>query len=301
MPPKRRSAMTRRLVLLAAVAAWAVALPLGLASAQQPAQVSLLNVPFRGVDAPGSTFDLVQSVIDFAPGAKSGTTTTTSQSYLSALEGELTVEVDGKPETAATGKGLAVAPGSKVVTSNASTTQGARLFVSTLAGVAAIDQLHQPSGAGIKVFGTARRTLTNVPAVVDVIQAATRYDPEWKTPNHTMNERHLFLMLTGTTDFGYLDGRVERFAPGQQAVMYEGQAGWMRNSTAAPSTFVVTWVATPGKPLTTGVAAPAAPSTGTGRAQDGGQPWGFAVSLALALAGAAATLGLTLRRHRATG
>jgi quercetin dioxygenase-like cupin family protein len=251
------------------VAVLAAFLTLSVAVAQQPAQVNVLNVPFRGIAAPAPTFDLVQSIVDYGPGARAGTTTTTAQNFLSVLEGELTITVGDKPEVVAAGKGIAEPPGTTITISNASTDKKARLFVSTLAKVAAVDQLDAPSGAGVTVFATARRTITNAPATVDVIQVVTQYDPGFRTANHTMNELHLFLMLTGTTDFGYLSGGLGRFGAGQQAVMDEGMAGWMANTTQEKSSFALTWVGTPGKPLTSAVQAPAPPKTGSGAAQDG--------------------------------
>ena len=307
MSHRRRPPFTKRLLLGAALAVFAAVLPLGLAVAQAPAQVSLLNVPFRGVTVPSGSFDLVQSVVDFDPGAKSPTITSTTAYYLSVMNGELTIDLAGKPETVAVGKGVSAPAGTKVTIGNASTVTKARLFVSTLVGVGAVDSIHQLSSAGLKPFGIARRTIRNAPPVVDVIQVATQYDPGWKTGNHTMNELHLFLMLTGTTDFGYLAGGFERGSPGQQMVMDEGRAGWMANTTQASSSFVLTWLGTPGKPLTSAAAAPARPSTapappntGNGLAQNGGSPSGALAPVALALAGVAALGGLALRRHKKT-
>ena len=307
MSHRRRPPFTKRLLLGAALAVFAAVLPLGLAVAQAPAQVSLLNVPFRGVTVPSGSFDLVQSVTDFNPGAKSPTITATAAYYLSVIEGELTVAVDGKPETVAAGKGVSAPASAKVTITNASTGTKARLFASTLLGVAAVDDVHQLSSVGVKVFANARRTVQNAPPVVDVIQVATRYDPGFRSGNHTMNELHLFITLSGTTNFNYLDGGSDRGGPGLQMVMDEGRAGWMANTAQASSSFVLTWLGTPGKPLTSAATAPARPSTapappntGNGLAQNGGSPSGALAPVALALAGVAALGGLALRRHKKT-
>ena len=301
----------KRLLLVAALALIAAIVPLGLAAAQAPAQVTVLNVPFRGVTAPAGRFDLVESVVDFNPGAKSPTVTATAAYYLSVIEGELTVAIDGKPETVAAGKGVSAPASAKVTISNASTSTKAQLFASTLLGVAAVDDVHQLSSVGVKVFATARRTVQNAPPVIDVIQVATRYDSGWRTGNHTMNELHLFITLSGTTDFGYLDGGLERFGPGMQMVMYEGRAGFMANSTQASSSFALTWLGTPGKPLTSGVTAPPAatpvpvaprpPSTGTGVAPISDVDSGVFGRTTLSLGSLAVVIGaltLTLYRRR---
>ncbi len=302
MSTQRTPPFMKRLLLVAALALIAVALPLGLAAAQAPAQVTFANVPFRGVAAPASPFDLVESVIDFSPAAKSPTVAATAAYYLSVIEGELTIDVDGKPETVAVGKGVSAPARAKVTISNASTGTRGRLLVSTLLGVAAVDDVHQLSSVGVKVFATARRTVKNVPPVVDVIQQAIRYDPGWRTGNHTMNELHLFITLSGTTDFGYLDGGLERFGPGLQAVMHEGHAGWMANNTQASSSFVNTWLGTPGKPLTSAVTGPPAatpvpvaprpPSTGTGVAPTSDADSGVFGRTTLSLGSLAVVIGV---------
>ena len=99
-----RSLCSKRLLLVAALTILASVLPLSTAAGQTPVARSTLNVPFKGVTAPGSTFDLVQSVVDFGPGARSHVMTTATPHYLSVLEGELTVEVDGKAEAVAAGE-----------------------------------------------------------------------------------------------------------------------------------------------------------------------------------------------------
>jgi quercetin dioxygenase-like cupin family protein len=266
------SLLKRWLPLLAFVLL-AAALPLTSAAAQAPAAKSLLNVPFKGVAAPGSTFDLVESIIDFSPGATSHVITTGTPHYLSVLSGELTVTVDGEAEAVAAGKGVAVPAGAKLTLSNAGTSQSARLFASTLLDVSAVTDVHLLSAAGVKVFATARRTMSNAPAVVDVIQMAAAYDVGYRTPNHVMNEFHLMIHLTGQTGYAYLDGGAESYGPGSQAVMYESRPGWMRNDGQVASSAAWTWVANPGKPLSSAVPAattpaPAPPRTGTGVAQD---------------------------------
>ena len=288
-----------RAVMAVALALLAGVLPLSAAAGATPAQRSILNVPFKGVAAPGTTFDLVESVIDYGPGAKSPAVTTKTAYYLSVVGGELTVDVDGSADVLAAGKGVAVPTGAKLTLSNASAGQNARLFVTTLLAVGAIDPVHQPNFAGVKVFATGRRTMVNAPAVIDVIQLATEYDPGFKTPNHVMNEFHLFVHLAGQNGYHYVDGGAETYGPGSQAVMYEGRPGWMANDGPTPSAWVNTYLARPGKPLTSAVTAPAPPNTGSGVIDHGrNSGWSLAGSLALALAAAAAgTLAVRGRRQ----
>lgn len=271
MTRQPRSSLLKRWLPLLAFVLLAAALPLASAAAQAPAAKSLLNVPFKGVAAPASTFDLVQSIIDFNPGATSHVISVGTPHYLSVLSGELTVTVDGEAQVLAAGKGRAVPAGAELALANAGASQNARLFVSTLVEVGAVTEVHLLSPAGVKVFATARRTMSNAPAVVDVIQMAAAYDVGYRTPNHVMNEFHLMVHLSGKIGYAYLDGGAESYGPGSQAVMYEGRPGWMRNDGQSTSAMAWTWVGTPGKPLSSAApatTAPAPPNTGTGVAED---------------------------------
>jgi len=301
MAHQRRPPFTKRLLLVAALAVLASVLPFSFASAQTPAPaaVSLGTAQFKGITTPGPTFDVVQSVIDFGPGAKSSVFTATTAQYLTAIEGDLTADIDGKAETIAAGKGIAAPAGAKVTISNAGTTK-TRLFVSTLLGVGSTADVHQISSAGVTVFATSRLTMRGGPAVVDITQAGSRYDVGFRSPNHVMNQPHLFTHTEGLTGFTYLDGLKESFGPGAQAEMYVGRTGNMSNAGTVKNAWLITWVAAPGAPLT--VAPPAAPTavaplppnTGTGLAQGMGASSSGFLPMALAGVGAAALGGLGL-------
>ena len=290
---------TRRLLMVMALALLASVLPLTSAVGQAPTARSLLNVPFKGVATPGPTFDLVQSVVDFGPGATSHVITTGTAHYLSVLDGDLTVSVDGKAEVVGAGKGMSVPAGAKLILSNAGTAQTARLFAATLLSVGAVTDVHFLSAPGIKVFATARRTMFNAPAVVDITQMAAVYDAGYRTANHVMNEFHLMIHLAGQTGYAYLDGGVESYAAGTQGVMYEARAGWMRNDGQSTSSMAWTWVGPPGKPLTTAVVAPAPPNTGTGQAKDA-PTYAAATGLILTVLGLSAFAATRTRRAHLT-
>lgn len=299
--PSRPSLRIRWLPLLVLVLL-AAALPLGTAAAQAPAAKSILNVPFKGVAAPASTFDLVESIIDFNPGSTSHVITTGMPHYLSVLSGELTVTVDGDAQTVVAAKGVAVPAGAKLTLANTSTSPAARLFVSTLVEVGAVTDVHLLSPAGVNVFATARRTMSNAPGVVDVVQMAAVYDVGYRTANHVMNEFHLMIHLSGKIGYAYLDGGVESYGPGSQAAMYEGRPGWMRNDGPDASSMAWTWVGTPGKPLSSAVPAtnpPAPPNTGTSLAQDRTAITATLAATALVLAslGASALAAMSARRN----
>jgi quercetin dioxygenase-like cupin family protein len=302
MAHQRRPPFTKRLLPLVALAFVAAVLPLSSAAAQTPAPtgVSLGAAQFKGVTPPGPTFDLVQSVIDFSPGAKSSVFRATTPHYLTAIEGDLTVDIDGKSEVVAAGKGIAAPAGTKVTVSNASTGTKTRLFVSTLLDVGAVNDVHQLASPGVTIFATSRLTMKGAPAVVDITQSGARYDVGYKTATHIMNQPHLITNTEGQTGFTYLDGLAETYGPGAQAEMYVGRTGYMYNAGAVKSAFLMTWVSAPGAALSVAPpAAPGPPSTGTGVAQTAfpSEPFDpVALAGAGVLALALATLVLRLYR-----
>lgn len=294
----------KRLLLASALAVLASILPLSFAMAQTPAPsgVSLGAQRFTAVTPPGPKFDLVQSVIDFGPGAKSAVITAATPHYLMAVEGDLAADIDGKSETIAAGKGIAAPAGAKFSVSNPSTSKTTRLFVSTLLGVGAAADVHQLSSPGVTVFATSRLTMSGAPAVVDIVQTGSRYDVGYKTPVHTMNQPHLFTHTEGVTGFTYIDGLSEKFGPGAQAEMYVGRVGYMHNAGTVKNAWMNTWVSVPGAPLSSAVTAPAPPATGNGVAQPQGSPGAPFGPVALAGAGltALALAVLSLRISRKT-
>lgn len=275
------------------------------AGAQAPASVALLAQRFSGVTTPGPNFDLVQSVIDFGPGAKGAEITAPVPHYVSAVGGDLVADIDGTPQTIPAGKGIAVPAGARLVISNANTAGTTRAFVSSLLPLAATASVHQLSGPGVTIFGTSRLTMSGAPATVDIIQSGARYDAGFKSSVHIMNEPHLMTHLEGVTGYTYVDGLSETYRPPAQGQMYVGRPGYMQNVGSEKSAFLMTWVSAPAAPLTTAVTpattpqppAPAPPNTGTGTGPSDDARWSPAAWIAIV--GAAALAGLSLRRRHA--
>ena len=105
MARQRRPRFIKRLLPLAALVLVAAVLPLGSAAAQQPPQQTNFPVAFRNVATPGTSFDVVQSVIDYNAGAKASASVMNVPNYLTVLEGELTIQVADKSEGGCEGQG----------------------------------------------------------------------------------------------------------------------------------------------------------------------------------------------------
>lgn len=225
------------------------------AQAQAPRQVPVFPAAvFRGVQTPARYFTLSQAVIDFKPGAASATGSEQSVRFFVVMEGELAVTVDGKTALYAAGKNFSVPPGVALSISNEGRTANARIFVSSLVPArgegAVVVRDRAAASSEPRVLSAMRMPMGPLPGVIDVTLVGNRYDPGFATGQHVMNEVHAFLHLEGTTSYEYVDGAVETFGSGQGAQMYVGRPGLMANRTAVRSAYLLTWLATPGKPLT---------------------------------------------------
>lgn len=246
--------VVRRIEICLALVVLSVAATAGAVQAQVPRQVPLFPAAaFRGVATPARYFYLGQAVIEYGPGAVSPAGSEQAVRFLTIMEGELTFTVGGKTDTYTAGKNLFVPPGVTVRGSNEGRTAAARVFMSSLIparGEGAIAEAGSRLASRPRIVSTTRVPVGPLPSVVDVIQVGTRYEPGFVTGLHVMNEMHVLLHLQGTTSYEYFDGFSEAFGPGQAGQMYVGRPGVMANRTSAPAAFLMTWLATPGRPLT---------------------------------------------------
>lgn len=245
---KRKTLIGGFLVLLA------LATSLGTAQGQAARFVPLFpTAAFRAVPTPGQYFYLAQAVIEYGPGAFSAAGSEQSRRFVTVMEGELTFTVGGKTDVYAAGKNFSVPLGVIVKGTNEGRTTRARVFISSLvpaSGESAVTVPGTgPSPSPPQVLYASRVPVGPLPSVIDVIQVGTRYDPGFVTARHIMNEAHAMLHLEGVTSYEYLDGYVETFGPGRGGQMYVGAPGVMANRTTAPTAFLMTWLATPGRPL----------------------------------------------------
>jgi|GEM_PF-3175950 len=218
-----------------------------------PRQLPLFpSVAFRGVATPARYFYLVKAVVEYLPGAALPAGGERSRRFFTVIEGEIAFTVGGQTNAYGVGKGFTVAPGIVVAGRNEGRAT-ARVVVSSLvpvSGEGAIVLEGSPSAPSPRTLHAMRMPVGPLPEVIDVIQGGTRYEPGFVTGMHIMNETHAILHLEGTTSYEYADGTREAFGPGQGGQMYVGRPGMMANRTAAPSVWLITWLVTPGKPLT---------------------------------------------------
>lgn len=240
------------------LALFVAATPPGTARAQmQPAHtghdVLLFLSVFRGLALPLRYVYLDQAITDYGPGAFSPAVSEQSIRFVTVMEGQLKFTVGRKTDSYGPGKSFSVPPEILLRGSNESRTVKARLFISAVVPPIGADAVTAPgtrnaSPAPVSVC-TSRFPVGPLPSIIDVYQVGHVYEPGFVTPPHIMNEVHDILQLEGVNTYEYLDGTVEHYGPCQASPMYVGRPGTMGNTGAAPSVFVLTYLATPGKPL----------------------------------------------------
>jgi quercetin dioxygenase-like cupin family protein len=242
--------------LVAALAIFAGVLPCDVAFAQVPVPgfTTFSKNTFAGISTPASSVELVQAVMDYAPGAKLPANTLRAPRVFTVIEGELTVRIGAGTDVYAAGKGAPVPAGTAVTITNASTTASARVFVSTLLPAGARDRVLESGTTNRNVMPKAtfvsRIPMYRLPAVVELVQLGYRFDVGYATPNHVMMQPHLQTITEGECSYNYLDGASESYGPGEQAQMYVGRPGNMAASGQVSCVFLMTWVKTSAKPYT---------------------------------------------------
>jgi len=216
--------------------------------------VLLFSSVFRGVATPGPYFYLDQAIVDYGPGAFSAAGSERSNRFFTVMEGTLKFTVGHETNAYGPGKFFSVPPGTIVRGFNESQTAKARAFISSLvpasgAAAAAVPGTRESLPPPVRAYAS-RLAVGPLPKIIDVYQNGHRYEPGFVTMPHVMNETHDILQLEGTNIYEYLDGGVETYGPGRASPMWVGRPGTMGNKTSAPSLWVITYVATPGKPLT---------------------------------------------------
>jgi quercetin dioxygenase-like cupin family protein len=221
-------------------------------------------VTFQGVQTPARYFDLVQSVVDYDPGTFSARESVQYVRFFTVVEGTLTATIGDKTDAYGVGKYFSVPPGILAKLGNQGSVK-ARVYISGLKPAWALQSVVEPGSApstpGPRVVSSTRHAMENVTQIVNVIQVGSRYDKGYTSPTHVMNQPHAIIHAEGTTAYEYFDGGKETYTAGQGAQMYVGRPGLMRNAGTDVSGFLLTWLQTPGAPLTTPMAAPGAGST----------------------------------------
>lgn len=276
------------------------------ASGQAPPGPSTrYNTRFTEVSAPASSFEIVQQVLEFAPGAAAPFHTHGGPGFVTVIEGELTFRELGKAGVLVkAGETIREVPGQFMDVSNAGPNR-ARIVAAFLVPAGATVTTFQPGTIAppipTKLLGLTRTSVTAPASSFDVVQLILDFSPGVFTAVHkhggpgqvTVFEGAIVLRRQGTADTTYPAGQGWLELPG--LLHSAGNLG------STPASLAVTFLLPAGAPLTTvGSAgpAPAPPATGTGgMGQDPGWPLPLAL-LSIILMGAGTALALLAGSRR---
>jgi len=262
----------QKATVLAMVLVFGAAMAVGTTEAQTPPSQSPLfpTATFTNVQPPARSFELVQAVVEYAPGSFSAIESVQYDRYFTVMEGELTFTIGEKTSAYSAGKNFSVPTGIMARGSNEGRSVAARVYVSGLvpawadAGDVSRAPESRPSAVAPRTVHSVRLAVRDIPGLINIVQAGSRYSPGYLTPAHIMNHPNGMVHLEGTTAYEYIDGGRESYTPGQGGQMYPHRPGAMANRTTTPTAFLLTWLQTPGTPLTSPLAAPASAAPATG-------------------------------------
>jgi quercetin dioxygenase-like cupin family protein len=240
-------------------------------AAAQPASSPLFpSQMFSNITPPDRTFELVQFIIEYAPGAFSALNSSPSPRFVTVMSGEMSFTIGDRTAVYPAGTSLTIPSAILARGSNEGRTASARVFASILQpvwaqegrGAVVVAGTEPPAANAPRAVSASVLRVENIPDVINLVQGGARLDPGFAFPLHVMNHPHGILHLEGVTSYEYVDGGSESFSAGLGGLMHPGRPGTMANRGATPSAYVMTWLQTPGTPLSSPFTPPAAPAPG---------------------------------------
>ena len=262
-----------------------------------PGPTTALKVTFPVADPP-QQFQLVQQVLDFAPGAWTPAHSHGGLVFVTVAQGTVTQLSDGKETTFKTGDTWTETPGHVHQAGNA-TSGPSRTLVTFLLSPGAVQttpqQMANAHDATIKP--TARISRFDVPAVArpfDVVEMQLDFAPGQWLPSHTYGGPAFITELDGELTLR-ANGTDRNFKAGESWTEIPGQFSQVGNAGTVPASTFVTVLLPKGAALTTlesqAKAQPATlPETG---AELNAMPLGLALIIALLIFGG----GMLWRRN----
>lgn len=292
--------MKRTLALVTLAALLVLLLPLGAVLGQAPpGATTRINAKSAGVTPPAQ-FELIQLVIDFAPGAWTPVHKHGGQGFVTVIAGEVTRRSEGVQTIYKTGETW-VESADHFHDAGNNTNEPARVLASFLLPAGATLTTVQPGVlAPTPTSVTTYRSqtpITSPAATVDIFQLVLDFAVGSATPPHSHGGPGLVTVLAGQMSVKEA-GAEAKYSPGQQWLEGPGSVAVVGNAGTTPASIAVTFVVAPGVPLTTVASAPAPPSTGTGITggpRDHGVP---VVALTIVAVGLAVVSGYLLRGRR---
>lgn len=264
--------MKRFLPLLCALlAVFYVAVPSGVAAAQVPPGPSVAHQAKFPATSPAGPFEIVQVVVDFAPGTWTPPHTHGGEAFVSVLEGEMTHRSMGSEQKFKAGETWVEHPGHFGEAGNTGTTRARLLGTFVLPKGAqlttnqeGISSQQLPPGPTTPYMSRADAAMPSGP--FEIVQLVLDFAPATWTPPHTHGGQGFVLVTEGEMTLRMM-GTDHKYRAGENWVDVPDQVHAAGNDTGAKSSLVASFVLPVGAPLTTvqtpapaAAPAPAAPA-----------------------------------------
>ncbi len=221
--------------------------PSALAQAQGPTVVSTHRLEFGASPGP---FDLVQLVVDFAPGAETPPHVHGGSWQVTIVEGEILLRADGEETRFTAGEGFIETSGKRVQTVNASKAK-TRLAMSVVLPKGAV--LTTPVGtttaAAPVMVSRHDREFRAPPRAFELVQVVQSFAPGAQTPVHSHGGHGQATVLFGDLEVR-TQGQASRFSAGQGFSEDAGETVQVANVGSGNATMVMGVVLPKGKDLT---------------------------------------------------
>ena len=310
--------MRRKMLVPAIVALFAVVLPAAVALGQEvpPGPTLVYRTSMEVTGAP-ATFDVINLVLDFAPGARTPVHTHGGHGIVTVLEGEVMHRPEGgEARRVVAGESFIETPGNPHAAGNESQAKARAAFtvllpkgaeVTTVAGVPSGDA---PPGPTV-VYKTSFET-ANPAATFDLVNLVLDFAPGAWTPMHSHGGHGMVTVLEGEVMHRPQHGEERRVAAGEFFLESPGHPHAAGNTSGSKARVMFSILLPKGAELTTVVAAPnpasppALPNTGEApvpvtlpdTGSTGGHRDAFVLAAILVLGGATLVRRLRLGRVR---
>lgn len=246
--------MKRLSVFASLLAVLSLALATGVAVGQPtppgPTTVGITRFEAAGVPGP---IELVQSVLDFAPGAGVPTHTHGGQAFVTVLEGALTLRGDDGEQTYRAGQTIVEEPGHFFSGTNP-TASNTRLFASYVlprgAPLTTVREGAAVPATGPTTVATGRFEIVDPPAQFEVVQVLLDFAAGDRTPPHSHGGPVLVSVLAGEVT-ERRPGVERRFGPEEGWTENAGDRHAAGNESAAKASVAATFLLRKGAELTT--------------------------------------------------
>ncbi len=233
-------------------------------AAEDPPRPTQRIVSSFPVTAPPAQYELVEQVLDFAPGAATRLHQHGGRAYVTVIEGQVVFKEGARESVYGAGQSYVEEAGSFHTLTNRGSTR-ARIFITVLLSPGQAQVLAHPDSAAPAIAPTiaflGRTVLGTQPAEFTLTQAVVDFAPGALQPRHHHGGPGLLIVMDGELLFR-TDAGARTLKPGD-TFLDVGAAHDARNETAKAATTVVTFLIKKGESQTTFLdTTAAAPATG---------------------------------------